>query len=111
MRDRQKISRRATTNVDVSEVYDAEDDTYYVTFKTGEPSYVVEVDDVLLLEVGVFTDLPTGFRILNFEKSGVKRVGLNVVIQRVEESLSRLLPPSRDERKVQFKRALGKVLA
>ena len=111
MRNRQKISRRATTNVDVSEVYDAEDDTYYVTFQTGEPSYVVEVDDVLLLEVGVFTDLPTGFRILNFEKSGVKRVGLNVVIRRVEESLSRLSPPSRDERKVQFERALGKVLA
>ena len=66
MRDLEKVGRHATTNVDVSEIYDAEGDTYYVTFKTGEPSYCVEVDDLLLLEVGLFTNLPTGFRILNF---------------------------------------------
>lgn len=51
-----------------SEIYDQEDDIYYVSFKTGEPSFVVEVDDILLLEVGIFTKTPTGFRILNFKK-------------------------------------------
>jgi len=30
-----------------SEIYDQEDDIYYVSFKTGEPSFVVEVDDIL----------------------------------------------------------------
>jgi len=55
-------------NVDFSESYDHESDIYYVTFKTGEPSMVFETDDDLLLEVGLFTHTPTGFRILNFSK-------------------------------------------
>ncbi len=59
-------------NIDFSETYDQEDDVYYVTFKTGEPSYSVEVDDILLLEVGVFTNLPTGFRVLNFHNLPLK---------------------------------------
>lgn len=49
-----------------SETYDTEGDTYYVTFKTGEPSYCVEADDVLVLEIGLFSRRPTGFRILNY---------------------------------------------
>ena len=61
-------------NIDFSEYYDEEDDIYYVTFKTGEPSGVVELDDILLLEVGVFTGLPTGFRILNYSKHKVDGV-------------------------------------
>lgn len=55
-------------DVELSERYDSEDDIYYVTFKTGEPSCVIEHDDILLLEMGVFTLMPTGFRILNFSK-------------------------------------------
>jgi len=54
--------------VELSERYDSEEDIYYVTFKTGEPSCVIEHDDILLLEKGIFTGLPTGFRILNFSK-------------------------------------------
>jgi hypothetical protein len=59
------------TNIDdieLSERYDPEDDIYYVTVKTGEPSFVVEHDDKLLIENGFFTRMPTGFRILNFSK-------------------------------------------
>ena len=57
-----------TGGIEFSERYDREDDIYYVTFKTGEPSCVMEHDDKLLLEIGVFTGRPTGFRILNFSK-------------------------------------------
>jgi hypothetical protein len=60
--------KKPTTEIETSEVYDQEEDIYYVTVMTGEPSYVVEVDDRLLIEVGLFTDLPTGFRILNYTK-------------------------------------------
>ena len=52
-----------------SKIYNEEDDVYYVTFKTGEPSYCLEVDDRLLVEMGLFTNLPTGFRILDFKKN------------------------------------------
>jgi len=61
-------------NVDFAECYDLEDDIYYVTFNTGEPSYCIEVDDVLLVEVGMFTKMPTGFRVLNFNKNKVAMI-------------------------------------
>jgi len=51
-----------------SGTYNEEDNIYYVTFKTGEPSYSLEMDDRLLIEMGLFTNLPTGFRILDFKK-------------------------------------------
>ena len=31
-------------NIPLMKIYNEEDDVYYVTFKTGEPSYCVEVD-------------------------------------------------------------------
>lgn len=56
-------------DIELSERYDQEDDVYYVTVKTGEPSLVMEHDDRILFEVGIFTGMPTGFRILNFTKN------------------------------------------
>ena len=39
--------KRGDMAIEFSELYDQEDDIYCVTFKAGEPSYVVELDDVL----------------------------------------------------------------
>lgn len=55
------------------EYYDEEADVYYVTFETGEPSSVVEVDDVILLEVGVYSHALTGFRVLGYKKQNYFR--------------------------------------
>lgn len=100
--------------IDFSETYDQENDTYYVTFKTGEPSYCLEVDDVWLLELGVFTNLPTGFRILNFHKNTVARFELKPTLTReVKKALEgskRSLPTIR-QRASAVKQALDKVLA
>jgi hypothetical protein len=66
----EKMNRISNADeIELSERYDQEDDIYYVTLKTGEPSIAVEHDDRLLLEVGIFTGLPTGFRIFNFTKN------------------------------------------
>ena len=63
-----RITPPLTDDIEVSECYDKEADVYYVTVKTGEPSIVEEHDDRLLVEIGIFTGLPTGFRILNYSK-------------------------------------------
>jgi hypothetical protein len=98
--------------IDFSEQYDQEDDIYYVTFKTGEPSYVVEIDDVLLIEVGIFTQMPTGFRLLNFTKSKVGN--LTLLVAKIEKALApakiRRLADFR-ARETQVERVLEKVLA
>jgi uncharacterized protein YuzE len=58
-------------DIEILERYDQEDDIYYVTMKTAEPSFAEEVDDVLLVEFGMFTNMPTGFRILNYAKNKI----------------------------------------
>ena len=46
-----------------SETYDKEDGIRYVSFDTGEPSYCVEIDDHILLEIGIHSGRPTGYRV------------------------------------------------
>ena len=95
----------------ISEVYNEEDDVYYVTFKTGEPSYCLEVDDVLVLELGLFTNLPTGFRILNFNKNKVGFVGIGVLLRKIKETLHKIEQPRLGDRQTQVKEALEEVFA
>lgn len=45
--------------------YDDFADVLYVTFGSGEPSYCEEIDDLLLIERGMFSKIPTGLRIIN----------------------------------------------
>ena len=57
-----------TEDIEFSERYDNEDDIYYVTARTGEPSIAIEQDDILLVEMGIFTRAPTGFRIFDYSQ-------------------------------------------
>ena len=98
-------------NIDFSEYYDEEDDIYYVTFRTGEPSGVLELDDILLLEVGAFTGLPTGFRILNYSKHKIG--GVQIAVKKVKEAMGTLkkgFPAMLDTRSRQVTRALQKTM-
>lgn len=98
-------------NIDFNEYYDQEDDVYYVTFCTNEPSRVVEVDDVLLWEIGVFTNMPTGFRILNYSKNKIARVAVMVKeAEKMFEEGKRKLQSDLDCRESRIEEMLGKVL-
>lgn len=72
-----------TEDIELSERYDQEDDVYYVTVKTGEPSLVMEHDDRILFEMGIFTGMPTGFRILNFTKNKETVAGFKNVFKAI----------------------------
>ena len=98
-------------NIPFSEIYNEEDDVYYVSFKTAEPSYCVEVDDVLVIELGLFTNLPTGFRILNFNKNKIQSVGFDILFKKIKEILQHINPPRLGDRQAQVKQALGEVLS
>jgi hypothetical protein len=105
---------QGTMNIDFSESYDLEDDIYYVTFKTGEPSFVDEVEDNLLVEVGMFTGMPTGFRILNFKKANIPGLLFEKAVDAVDalfESAKHRFQSDSDIRETQFEESLKKVLA
>ncbi len=105
---------RGKMNIDFEEVYDEEDDIYYVSFKTGEPSFVVEVEgtDNLLLEVGVFSRMPTGFRILEFSKDKIKHVQVGVIATLIKKTIHETAKESTSlrNREVQVEKVLESVL-
>ena len=107
-----KKVKKGQMNVDFNEHYDQENDIYYVSFKTGEPSYVIEeIEDILLLEVGVYTSLPTGFRILNYSKHDVGHV--NIMARQIKKQVNDVkkeTPNNFDRRSQQIEKALKKVL-
>ncbi len=51
--------------------YDNEADVLYVSFGTGEPSYCDPLSSFLFLELGMFTNQPTGFRVIQPRKRGL----------------------------------------
>lgn len=69
------------SEIQLSEQYDKDSDIYYVTVLTGEPSIVCESDDRLLIETGIFTGMPTGFRILGFSKNKSAVTGFRQVFK------------------------------
>lgn len=100
------------SNSDFDQYYDEECDIYYVTFKTGEPSHIVELNNVILVEVGMFSSLPTGFRILNYSKSKLTNISFSVKdIHKKIGNIIKERSPQPSERTSQFESALNKILA
>ena len=86
---------------EISTEYDDNTDVLQVTFGTGEPSYSREIDDCLVLEVGMFSQTPTGFQIIGFKEKGCK---IKVEFGRIAK-LSKKLLVSRETKGVkQFNR-------
>jgi hypothetical protein len=104
---------RSKGNIDFDEYYDQEGDVYYVTFKTGEPSYSREIDDILILDMGMFSNLPTGFRILNFKKMKVMQLQFAVFIRKINQLIEEGfgLTETLKTREQQVKEALQEVLS
>ena len=54
--------------------YDKKADVLYGSFRfANEPSYCEDLDDFTLIELGMFTNQPTGFRIISPSKHDLRR--------------------------------------
>jgi hypothetical protein len=73
--------------------YDSQADVLYVGFGDAEPVFTEDVDDneTILLEIGVFSGLPRGFRIIGPKKHNIKQLGFQVWIQPVKARMKSLL--------------------
>jgi len=58
--------------------YDDEADMLYVSFGIDEPSYCEPLSSFLLLELGMFTNQPTGFRVIQPRKRNIKKIVVTV---------------------------------
>ena len=102
-------------DVEFYEQYDQEDDVYYVSFRTGEPSLTSEQDDALLIEVGMFSGMPTGFRILNYTKhkaaANTLKHGMKTLFQNIIQAAQNKAKSESLERENRISRFLDKAIA
>jgi len=85
----------APKKVDVRHHYDKESDVLYVNFGEEEPTYVENVDDLLLLEIGWFSGLPKGFRIIGLKYHKVSSLQMTMVVKRIKEQVRGLMESRR----------------
>ena len=75
--------------------YDKEADVLYVSFGDDEPTYVENIDDLLLLEVGWFSGLPKGFRIMGPKYHNIKSVNMGMIIKQAKKQVRNLMEERR----------------
>ena len=85
----------ATKKMSVRHHYDKESDVLYVHFGEKEPTYVENIDDFLLLEIGWFSGLPRGFRIIGPKYHNVSSVKLTMVIKQIQKQVRQLMEQRR----------------
>ncbi len=82
--------------------YDNEADILYVSFGTGEPSYCDPINNFLLLELGMFTNQPTGFRVIQPRKRDIEETVL-----RIQETIYQRIKEETQQRKEFIRKALA----
>src|SRR4030042_1397614 len=83
--------------IEIKSHYDKDADVFYVSFGENEPTYIENIDDFLLLEVGWFSKLPRGFRILGPKYHKIKQVKLELVIKQIEKQARQLIEKQRKQ--------------
>ena len=79
-------------NLNFKHTYDAKADILYVSFGDGEPTFVEELeDDFILLEIGWFTNLPKGIRIIGPKKHRLAHLNFQVIEKRIEKEFDSLI--------------------
>ncbi len=77
------------------QTYDKDADVLYVRFVNDqEPTYVENVDDIMLLEIGWFSGLPKGFRILGPKYHKIDAIQM-AVITRIKKQVRKLMEQKR----------------
>jgi hypothetical protein len=54
--------------------YDEIADVLNVSFGTGEPSFSEEIDDLVVVDFGMYTGAPTGFQVLHVKETGINEI-------------------------------------
>lgn len=81
--------------------YDEEADVLYVSFGNEEPAYTENVDDFLMLEIGWFSGLPQGFRIIGPKSHKLKTIKFQTIIKKAGKQFRTIMEKRRKEIKKQ----------
>jgi uncharacterized protein YuzE len=76
--------------------YDPEADILYISLADDEPTYTESIDDILYLEMGWFSGIPKGFRIMS---AMAKRININITSTFIIKHLKQVVEDRRKELK------------
>jgi len=65
--------------------YDSETDILYISFVDDEPTYTESVDDILYLELGCFSGIPKGFRIMSPKARKLKKIDITTIVKHLKQ--------------------------
>lgn len=85
----------ARKKISIKHNYDKDADVLYVRFGVDdEPTFVENIDDFLLLEIGWFSNLPKGFRILGPKYHNVQSISTSIV-RRIKKQVRQIMEERR----------------
>jgi hypothetical protein len=85
----------ATQKIKMKHSYDENADVLYVRFGDGEPTFVENLDDFLMIEIGWFSGLPKGLRILSPKHHKMKSISLSMIVSRIKKEARELMEQRR----------------
>ncbi|MBN1796712.1 MAG: DUF2283 domain-containing protein [Sedimentisphaerales bacterium] len=68
----------AVKKLKIEHHYDSEEDVLYISFADDEPTYTESIDDLLYIELGWFSGVPKGFRIMSPRANNIDIIGFVV---------------------------------
>lgn len=83
-----------TQKIALTHTYDKESDVLYITFGDEEPTYVENIDDMLLLEIGWFSGLPKGLRVIGVKSNNIAAIG-GIIVKRFTTQAKNLMEKRR----------------
>ena len=89
------------SEIQISHHYDKEEDVLYFTFGGNEPCYTENIDDFLMVEIGWFSRLPQGFRIIGPKAHNLKGVRFKAIISKVGRQFHSIMEERRKEIEMQ----------
>ncbi len=86
----------ASKKISIKHSYDKDADVLYVRFGTDqEPTFVENIDDFLLIEIGWFSMLPKGFRILGPKYHNIKSINTTMIVRQIKKQVRELMEERR----------------
>lgn len=87
-------------SIKIKHSYDEEADVLYINFSTDdEPAFTENIDDFMMLEIGWFTGLPKGLRIIGPKAHDMQHLNLKMVFKQVGNKFKSIM----EERAKQIK--------
>ena len=85
------------SEIQVSHHYDKEADVLYFTFGGNEPCYTENIDDFLMVEIGWFSRLPQGFRVVGPKARNLHSIRFAAVIKKAERQFLNIMKERKKE--------------